>query len=113
EDTTEMDWTGRDPIPGLGPVGSSNERTQGVHLHTVLAVGWPPTWSAHPDGRRPGVRLLGVAEQEYYLRVPVPQGESKASIACKLRDRESQLWERASRRLGAPEAGVRFVRVCD
>jgi hypothetical protein len=32
EDTTEFDWTGRQPLPGLGPIGNSNTTTQGVLL---------------------------------------------------------------------------------
>lgn len=31
EDTTELDWTQREPIPRLGSVGNRNQGTQGVH----------------------------------------------------------------------------------
>lgn len=38
EDPSDLDWTGRAPIPGLGPIGHRNESTQGVRLHSVIAA---------------------------------------------------------------------------
>src|SRR5512143_1210837 len=114
EDTTELDWTGRHPIPGLGPVGNCNTATQGVLLDSVLAVRWPDAAAANPTGRRPGVEVLGLADQQYHVRSPRPVGEAnEASFGRKYRERESQLWERASRRLGPRPAAVRWVRVGD
>ena len=37
EDTSDLDWTGRASIPGLGPIGNCNESTQGIRLHSVIA----------------------------------------------------------------------------
>jgi hypothetical protein len=114
EDTTELDWTGRHPIPGLGPVGNRNTATQGVLLHSVLAVRWPDVAAADLAGRRPGIALLGLADQQYHVRSPRPAGEAnEASFVRKYRERESQLWERASQRLGLCPAAVRWVRVGD
>ncbi|MBI3302392.1 MAG: VCBS repeat-containing protein [Deltaproteobacteria bacterium] len=42
EDTTEMSWSGQQPIVGLGPIGSGDRRAQGFLLHSVLAVRWTP-----------------------------------------------------------------------
>ena len=62
EDTTELDWTGRAPIPGLGPIGNHREGVQGVRLHSVLAARWPEGATSGEDGRRPAVELIGLCE---------------------------------------------------
>src|SRR5512143_3824715 len=81
EDTTELDWTGRRPIPGLGPVGKCNTATQGVLLHSVLAVRSPDVAAADLAGRRPGIELLGLADQQYHVPSPRPAGEAnEASV---------------------------------
>jgi Transposase DNA-binding/Transposase Tn5 dimerisation domain len=114
EDTTELDWTGRAPIEGLGPIGNSNTKTQGVILHSVLGVKWPEGVTPTLSERRPSVAVLGICDQQYHIRVPRPQGEGRHdSQAKKKRERESQIWQRASERIGpAPEA-ARWVRVGD
>src|SRR5919197_6300555 len=46
EDTTELSWSGKQPISGLGPIGNSAAGLQGFFMHTVLGVRWqdaPPT----------------------------------------------------------------------
>jgi len=114
EDTTEVDYTGGDSIPGLGPVGNSNQFTQGAHVHTVLGVAWPEQAEASAAGRRPSLAVIGVCDQQYYIRTPRPAGEpAGVSSARKKRDRESQLWERATERLGPAPDSARWVRVCD
>ncbi len=40
EDTSEMSWSGKNSISGLGPVGPGASGLQGFHLHSVLAVRW-------------------------------------------------------------------------
>lgn len=116
EDTTDLDWTGRAPIPGLGPIGNHREGTQGLRLHSVLAAQWPEGAAVGQDGRRPAVELVGVCDQQYQRRTPRPAGEAKAASGVrKKRVRESQRWPRASERIGsAPrETAVRWVRVGD
>jgi Transposase DNA-binding/Transposase Tn5 dimerisation domain len=116
EDTSELSWAGHLPIEGLGPVGASKEGQQGFLLHSVLAVGWNrPRPSAEPVQRRP-VTVLGLADQQYHVRQPRPAGErSEDGWRRKSRQRESQLWQQASQRIGrAPDTpSVRWVRVCD
>lgn len=114
EDTTEVDFTGRATIEHLGPVGNSNTKTQGFLLHTTLCVRWPESLAGRGDGRRPGVELVGLCDQQYKIRQPRPQHEGNdASHARKRRARESQIWAQTGARLGpAPEVG-RWVRVCD
>jgi hypothetical protein len=108
EDTTELIWRYRDSVEGLGMVGC--KKGQGFHLHSVLAVQWP----ALQGPSRPPLAVVGLADQQYYLRQPVPAGENaNDSAARKNRARESQLWEQASERLGVAPLSVRWVRVCD
>jgi hypothetical protein len=41
EDTTTLSWSGKQAIPGLGPIGRGTEGLQGFQLHSVLTVRWP------------------------------------------------------------------------
>jgi hypothetical protein len=113
EDTTEMAWDGRNPIAGLGPVGGSKDSQIGFLLHTTLAVRWPEADQRPAGAVRPAVELIGIADQQYYVRKPQPKGE-KRSERLK-RDRESELWEQATYRLGDKPISelVRWVRVSD
>jgi hypothetical protein len=114
EDTTELDWTGRGLIPGLGPIGNRNEGTQGVRLHSVVAGRWDVEAGSQRPGHRPSVELLGLASQAYCRRVPRPVGQKRHdSQARKRRARESQRWLRSGEQLGLAPRGVRWVRVGD
>jgi transposase-like protein len=114
EDTTELDWTGRERIPGLGPIGNSTVSTQGVILHTVLGVQWPADGEVIGHGRRPAVTVLGVCDQQYHIRIPRRAGERRGdSWPKKKRARESQIWQRASERMGPAPEHVRWVRIGD
>lgn len=116
EDTTDMVWSGKQPLEGLGPVGNGLEGQQGFQLHTVLAVRGPETHPLGAEGRRPAVEVLGVYDQQYHVRGPEPVGARRTSLLSRhQRERESQVWERAGERLGRAPArsGVRWVRVCD
>jgi hypothetical protein len=114
EDTTEVAYTGRAPIPGLGPVGPKKHGQIGFHLHSVLAVRWRGLDATRGDDDVL-VDLLGLVDQQYHIRIPRPAGEpASASAARTGRERESQLWERQSERIGqmvVPQ--VRWVRVAD
>lgn len=116
EDTSALSWTAEVPIDGLGPVTESHVKTQGFLLHSVLAVKWfDPT----PDpryGRRPDLQILGLANQQYHVRIPVPLNEPASKTGPRYkRSRESDLWRHATQKLGeAPRTSdTRWVRVCD
>lgn len=117
EDTSEMSWSGHEPIPGLGPIGPGTAGLQGFHLHSVLAVRW--RWEAEATTRwpgRPSVEVLGLPAQHYHVRAPRPAGEpANNSKVAKLRTRESQWWQQAGEEIGpAPaDAPVEWTRVCD
>lgn len=117
EDTSELTWSGKQPIPGLGPVGNGAVGLQGFHLHSMLAVRW--FWQAEQSLDWPGrqaVEILGLPVQHYHLRKPRPKGEpANDSKIVKSRDRESQWWEQAGESLGeAPDSDqIEWMRVCD
>lgn len=125
EDTSELAWHDCQPREGLGPLGSNSKHYQGLHLHSVLALQWPASnlLQAVPTGAtdkgRPAVEIIGLCDQQFYIRKPRPQGEAdEASGARKKRPRESQLWERATQRIGFKPSNtmvrwMRWVRVCD
>lgn len=112
EDTSEMTWSGNQPVAGLGPIGAGSEGLQGFLLHSALVAAWPE--SAAGQTRRPPVQVVGLADQIYHVRQPRPAGEKKGYRYPRLsRSRESQLWETMGRRLGAAPEGARWERVCD
>ena len=119
EDTSEMSWSGQQPIAGLGPIGSGAAGLQGFLLHSMLAVRWQCEVAAHTTRwpGRPSVEVLGLPVQHYHVRQPRPTGEpaKNNSKILKERAREGQWWEQAGAALGpAPEdEAVTWTRVCD
>jgi hypothetical protein len=118
EDTTFPSFTHRrQPVPGLGPIGGSEEGQQGFLLHSVLAVRAPLPAQPDATGRRPPVTILGLVDQQYLVRSPRPAEGSKqaASRQRKGRDRESDRWLDSSRRIGPAPADprTRWVRIAD
>jgi hypothetical protein len=110
EDTTELSWSGKQAIAGLGPIGNSAEGLQGFFLHTVLSVRWSDT--SQDTNKRQPVEVMGLGDQQYYVRTPCRQPRESSQERLK-RTRESQVWPQASQRVGRAPAGVRWVRVAD
>lgn len=116
EDTTELSWGGKKLRPGLGPVGDHKSTKQGYQLHTSLAVRWPASIKPNQKGRRPPVEVIGIADQQTLVRGRFPSGPAGETDKQRLsRERESQVWEIATARIGtAPDdPNIRWVRVCD
>lgn len=117
EDTSYISFSHRqEPVEGLGPIGRSSEPGQGFLLHSLLAVRAPDLSGPDASGHRPPFEVLGLADQQYLVREPRPEGEpSDASKQRLHRDRESQRWIDSGERLGpAPaEVAIRWVRVAD
>lgn len=115
EDTSELSWNTSFEIPGLGPTGDKNPRVKGFHLHSVLAVRWSDPVDVDGPYRRAPVDVLGLADQLYHVRKPVPPGEdpNRSSGARMRRERESKLWNDCTERLGKAPMDARWVRVCD
>lgn len=117
EDTTQLRWSySTRPRPGLGPVAATKTGEQGVLLHSLVAARWPgsPTSLSAP---RPAVALLGLLDQQYYVRQPVPEAERAhphgGSWPRQGRPRESALWTQSLRHVGIPPAASRWVVVAD
>jgi len=118
EDTTFPSYTHRkEPVPGLGPIGGSEEGQQGFLLHSVLAVRAPLPAKPDATGRRPPVTILGLADQQYLVRSGRPEAKSKQTVSRQRteRDRESDRWLESSRRIGPAPANpdTRWVRIAD
>jgi hypothetical protein len=118
EDTTFPSFTHRkQAVPGLGPIGGSEEGQQGFLLHSVLAVCAPVPAQPNASGRRPPVTILGLVDQQYLVRSPRPAAKSKQTVSRQrtARDRESDRWLDSSRRIGpAPtHPQTRWVRIAD
>src|SRR2546421_649480 len=97
QDTTELDYQQHPTTTGLGPIGNGTHH--GLLLQTVLAV--------EPASRQ----VLGLAQQEPFLRHPAPKGETKRQR--EQRERESQVWEQSRQAIGEPPVGVQWIHVGD
>lgn len=98
QDTTEVDYQHHPATTGLGPIGNGSHH--GYLLQSVLAV--------VPESRQ----VLGLAQQEPFLRQPAPKGETKWQREQRTQ-RCSQVWERSVRAIGRPPAGVQWIHVGD
>jgi IS4 transposase len=101
EDSSEFEWNHKEPIEGLGPIGSGRDCDQGFILHSTLAVG------VKQNG---GLEILGLPFQQYYVRPPVQEkrkrrGKTKEVI-------ETDLWRNVVKEKKLP-AKSKVIRVCD
>src|SRR3990167_1052961 len=64
EDTSELSWSGHQPIKGLGPIGSGQSGMQGFLLHSVLAAKY---------FSRDSLEIIGIPSQQFYIRKPRPK----------------------------------------
>ena len=97
QDTTEVDYQHHPKTSGLGPIGNGTHH--GYLLQTVLA--------SVPESRE----VLGIAQQEPFLRQAAPKGETKRQRH--LRERESDVWYRSVQAIGSPPPGVQWIHVGD
>lgn len=95
EDTTELDFTQRQEMTGLGPIG--NEKGRGLLLHSTLAV--------VPEGRQ----VLGLAHAQVVLRIPKTARPAQRWYVSP----EGQLWQVSVQQVGRPPEGVDWVHVSD
>ena len=96
-DTTQLDYTGKKSLKGLGQLAAGAAR--GYLCHNTLAV--------QEDGT-----AIGLANQILHLRPKVPKNES-AQQRRERRNRETRLWKAGSEAVGPPPAGCKWVDVCD
>lgn len=113
EDGSDLSWGGKNSRSGLGQMGDRSSTRQGFQLHTSLAVRWPDSIEPDQQGKRPPVELIGIADQQFLVREPVPADETRKQRLS--RERESEVWEAATTRIGtAPDTpAIRWIRDCD
>jgi Transposase DNA-binding/Transposase Tn5 dimerisation domain len=97
QDTTDLDFSHRSQMSGLGEIGDGNGR--GLYLQTVLAV--------EPGSRQ----VLGCAYQHPFRRIPAPKGETRTQR--RLRRKEPDIWQEGVQALGPSTAGSVRVHVGD
>ena len=117
EDTTQLRWapaTAR--RAGLGPVGASVSGEQGVLLHSLVAARWPGG-SGPSAATRPPLPLLGLLDQQFYVRQARSAAEKAhphgGTRSRQGRARESDLWAQSLRAIGSPPSQGRWVVVAD
>ncbi len=98
QDTTEVDSQHHPSTTGLGPIGNGSHH--GFLIQSVLAV--------VPESRE----VLGLAQQEPFLRQSVPPGETKWQREQRAQ-RESQVWPRSVHAIGRPPPEVQWIHVGD
>ena len=74
EDSTELDFTAHPATTGLGQVG--NERGQGLHLHTTLALRVAQWEAAH----EPRVLVAGLLGQHCWTRPDAPERHQETKL---------------------------------
>ena len=95
-DISDLDFTGRTGIKGLGRLGDGGGR--GLQQHTTLAV--------VPDGG-----VMGVLRQHWYTRPEAPEGESRRKRQA--RWCESDVWADAAKEIGTLGPACRIIHVAD
>jgi hypothetical protein len=97
-DATELDYTGKKSLAGLGQIGNGTRR--GYVCHNTLAFGF--------DTRE----VLGLANQILFHRPKVSKKESRSAKQTR-QTRESRLWRRGAEAIGSAPPGRQWVDVCD
>lgn len=101
EDASEFEWNHKEPIEGLGPIGSGRDCDQGFILHSTLAIG------VTKEGK---LELLGLPFQQYYVRPSVR--ETKKKRAWSEDPIETDLWRNVIKEKALP-AAAKVIRICD
>lgn len=101
EDASEFEWNNKEPIAGLGPIGSGRDGDQGFILHSTLAIG------VTNKGK---LEVLGLPFQQYYVRPPKREKRMKRAWSNDLI--ETDLWRNVIKNKALPAAS-KVIRVCD
>lgn len=96
QDTTQLDFTLRTGITGLGIIGDGHGR--GLMQHTALAV-------------LPDKRLLGILDLMWHAMEEVPEGETRRQRQSRWTERF--LWHEAAQRIGPWPEGRQLIHVGD
>lgn len=105
EDSSEFEWNGKEPIEGLGPIGSGREKDQGFILHSTLCLG-----IQNQPGKDYNLKVLGLPYQQYYVRPSKRENPAKRRFGDE--DLETNLWRKVVKHKAIP-AKKNTIRVCD
>lgn len=113
EDSSDIIFSGRRQIQGLGPVGEADSVLKGFLLHTVLAVRYPPNSSVDKYGKRLPVEIIGIADQQYHVREAIKKERKSRQFIT--RNRESDLWLNSQKNIGkrVDNKDIKWISVCD
>lgn len=101
EDSSEFEWNHKEPIEGLGPIGSGRDCDQGFILHSTLAIG---------VANKGKLEVLGLPYQQYYVRPPTREKKKKRAWSEDLI--ETDLWRNVIKEKALPAAS-KVIRICD
>lgn len=107
EDTTDLDFTNRTNIKGLGFIGDG--RGQGLYVHSTLALhieGWS-------EEEEPLVTILGIFGQSWWAREGEPKHGTESRSERLKRPRESHRWASVFEAMEGPPSGVQWVYIAD
>lgn len=107
EDSTQLDFTQRPEVKGLGRIG--DDRGKGLCLHSSLAARIE-SWS---DDGIPHVRLMGLFYQKCWVREEEPKKGRESRGSRLKRKRESERWGEGFRQSGGPPEGSRWIYLAD
>ncbi len=96
EDTTYIDYTKHKAVEGLGPIGNGGGRGLVVHSTLCLQVA---AWNEHT----PNVDMLGLLDQQCWVRPPESHRSQETGKERLNRPRESQCWARCLLEHNAPD----------
>jgi hypothetical protein len=96
QDTTDLDYTHRTAVRGLGKIGDGGGR--GFRQHTGLAVS-------------EGGQVLGILHQKWFLPCELPEGETRRQRQA--RWSEPDVWGDIAQGIGLWPAGSRLIHVGD
>ena len=102
QDSTQLNYTVRSQMEGLGPVGDGTGR--GLWLQSVLAV------APSVDGRG-SASVLGLAHQQVFCGRRVPKGETRTQR--KAREHKAQAWLEEVEAVGVAPGSSRWKHVAD
>jgi len=91
QDTTSLNYTAHAATAGLGPIGSTAQGPQGLHLHSTLAFA--------PQGTP-----LGFLDVQCWARDPAAFGKKAKRQRVPIEDKESFKWVKSFRALQALQA---------
>lgn len=96
QDTSEIDFTSRKDVKGLGKIGTGHGR--GFEQHSTLAI-------------LPSGSVLGILDQHWCLKPDPPEGETRTQMEN--RWNMGDLWPDAVARVGSSPKNCRFIHVAD